>query len=52
MREDIKERMEIIRRGEVPKGYQRTRIGVNPNEWYVMSLKELIVDGKIFNGIF
>ena len=29
----IKARIESIRRGEVPEGYKRTKIGIVPNEW-------------------
>lgn len=33
MREDIKKRIEAVRRGEVPDGYRRTRAGLMPLEW-------------------
>lgn len=33
MREDIKERIEIIKRGEVPEGYKKTKVGIVLNEW-------------------
>lgn len=33
MREDIKKRIEEVRRGEVPDGYRRTRAGLMPLEW-------------------
>ncbi len=33
MREEIKQRIEQIRRGEVPEGYKKTKLGVVPNEW-------------------
>ena len=33
MREEIKRRIEAIRRGEVPDGYRRTRAGVMPLDW-------------------
>jgi len=33
MREEIKKRIESIRRGEVPEGYRRTRAGVMPLDW-------------------
>lgn len=33
MREDIKRRIDAVRRGEVPEGYRRTRAGLMPLEW-------------------
>ncbi len=33
MREDIKERIEMIQRGEVPEGYIKTKLGIVPKEW-------------------
>lgn len=33
MNPTIKARIESIRRGEVPAGYKRTKIGIVPNEW-------------------
>ena len=33
MREDIKKRIEAVRRGEVPEGYRRTRAGLMPLDW-------------------
>lgn len=33
MNPTIKARIESIRRGEVPEGYKRTKIGIVPNEW-------------------
>lgn len=33
MREDIKKRIEAVRRGEVPEGYLRTRAGMMPLDW-------------------
>ena len=33
MNPTIKVRIESIRRGEVPEGYKRTKIGIVPNEW-------------------
>ena len=35
----IKARIESIRRGEVPEGYKRTKIGIVPNEWCEERLK-------------
>lgn len=33
MRDEIRERIEAVRRGEVPEGYRRTRAGIMPSEW-------------------
>lgn len=33
MKNEIKERIEAVRRGEVPEGYRRTRAGLMPLEW-------------------
>lgn len=33
MIQKIKERIESIRRGEVPEGYKRTKVGIIPNGW-------------------
>lgn len=39
MNPTIKARIESIRRGEVPEGYKRTKIGIVPNEWGEERLK-------------
>lgn len=39
MNPTIKARIESIRRGEVPEGYKRTKIGIVPNEWCEERLK-------------
>jgi len=41
MREDIKKRIEQIRRGEVPVGYTRTKEGVLPLKWKEKRLGQL-----------
>ncbi|WP_054870545.1 restriction endonuclease subunit S [Caloranaerobacter sp. TR13] len=35
MQPDIKERIEKIKRGEVPEGYKKTKIGIIPEDWKV-----------------
>ncbi len=35
MREDIKERIEMIKRGKVPNGYKKTKVGIIPGNWKV-----------------
>ena len=44
MNPTIKARIESIRRGEVPEGYKRTKIGIVPNEWNVESLKSHLIE--------
>lgn len=33
MTPEIKQRIEQIRRGEVPEGYKKTKVGIVPEEW-------------------
>ena len=40
MNEEIKGRLEQIRRGEIPDGYKRTRAGIIPNNWKVTRLRD------------
>ena len=35
MNPDVKQRIEQIRRGEVPEGYVKTRAGIMPLDWEV-----------------
>ena len=51
MTPQIKQRIEQIRRGEVPEGYKRTKVGIVPDEWneeclgkYLQEYKELSND--------
>jgi type I restriction enzyme S subunit len=37
----IKERIAMIRRGEVPEGYKKTRIGIMPMDWRVEKAKSI-----------
>lgn len=39
MTEEIKQRIEMINRGEVPQGYKKTKVGIVPNEWEETHLK-------------
>lgn len=43
MREDIKERIELIKQGKAPKGYKKTPIGIIPTDWKVMRFDECAV---------
>jgi type I restriction enzyme S subunit len=33
MKQDIKERIEKIQKGEVPEWYRKTKVGIIPIEW-------------------
>ena len=51
MTPQIKQRIEQIRRGEVPEGYKKTKVGIFPDEWneeclgkYLQEYKELSND--------
>ncbi|MGK5511087.1 restriction endonuclease subunit S [Brevibacillus formosus] len=39
--EEIRERLEMIMRGEVPTGYKDTKVGILPEEWTVERLKKI-----------
>ncbi|MGM0497519.1 MAG: restriction endonuclease subunit S [Bacteroidota bacterium] len=49
MKQEIKERIEKIRRGEVPEGYKKTKIGIIPDDWDVCDLIKYC--SKISDGI-
>ena len=36
MKREIKERVERIRKGEVPEGYKETKVGIIPDDWDVV----------------
>ncbi len=44
LRKEIKTRIEMISRGEVPEGYKRTKVGIIPEDWEVKRL------GEVSNG--
>ncbi|KAF5427526.1 type I restriction enzyme, S subunit [Candidatus Methanomarinus sp.] len=39
MKQEIKERVEKIRKGIVPEGYKKTKVGIIPNDWTLDNLK-------------
>lgn len=41
MTPEIKERIEQIRRGEVPEGYKKTKVGIIPIEWQEIRFKNM-----------
>lgn len=49
----IKERIEKIRRGEVPDGYKKTKVGVVPVEWEVPKALKIFesISDKIHDGL-
>ena len=51
MTQEIQKRIEQIRRGEIPEGYKKTKVGIVPEEWeegflgnYIQEYKELSND--------
>lgn len=42
MTPQIKQRIEQIRRGEVPEGYKKTKIGIVPEEWKIKRLAQVL----------
>ena len=48
MNPTIKARIESIRRGEVPEGYKRTKIGIVPNEWGNVLFSTLIESFSVY----
>ena len=41
MKQEIKERVERIRNGEVPEGYKKTKVGIIPDDWNVKKLGDI-----------
>ncbi len=46
MRDTIKQRIEQVRRGEVPKGYQRNKSFISPNDWELLPLNTVLFENK------
>ncbi len=42
MREDIKEHIDLIKCGKVPKGYQKTKLGIIPKDWEVVRVQDIL----------
>lgn len=49
MREDIKERIELIRAGKVPVGYKKTKLGIIPQKWEIVQIKDILI--KVDNPV-
>ena len=47
MKEKIKQRIKMIEKGEVPKGYKKTKVGIIPEDWEVKKLEKI---GKFKKG--
>ncbi len=47
MNAEIKTRIEMINKGEVPEGYKETKVGIIPEDWEVKRLGEV---GELFRG--
>lgn len=41
MNSQIKQRIDQIRRGEVPEGYKKTKVGLVPEEWEIKKLSDI-----------
>ena len=41
MKQEIKERVERIRRGEVPEGYRKTKVGIIPADWDIIEIDKI-----------
>jgi len=39
---EIKRRIEAVKRGEIPQGYKKTKVGIIPEEWKVGSLQDIL----------
>lgn len=46
MREDIKERIELIKCGMVPEGYKNTPIGIVPKNWKEIRFEDVFIEIK------
>lgn len=42
MREDIKERFELIKCGKVPEGYKKTKLGIIPKDWEIVRVQDIL----------
>ena len=47
MTAEIKERIEQIRHGNVPKGYKHSAMGIIPEEWKIHSVGEHLTESYI-----
>ena len=50
MREEIKERIEMIKRCEVPEGYKKTKVGIVPITWNKQTFNSIFKEKKIMTN--
>lgn len=50
MTQQIKQRIEQIRRGKVPEGYKKTKVGIVPNEWKETLFSDLFASTNNYTG--
>lgn len=50
MNEQIKKRIEQIRRGEVPEGYNHEKVGIIPQEWKIISVGKCVREYKMLSN--
>lgn len=46
MTQDIRKRIEQIRRGEVPEGYKKTKVGIVPVGWKIVTMGDIYIERK------
>jgi type I restriction enzyme S subunit len=42
VKEEIKDRIEKIKNGEVPEGYKKTKVGIIPSDWKMIQIDKLV----------
>ena len=50
MKQEIKNRIALIKQGEVPEGYKKTKVGICPLEWDSVLFKTFINEKKILSS--
>ena len=50
MTPEVKERIEQIRHGNVPEGYQETAVGIIPADWHMGTVRECIEEYKLLSN--
>lgn len=46
MNKEIKQRIELIKKGKIPQGYQQTRAGLAPNDWVNGHISDILFNEK------
>ena len=46
MNQEIKQRIELIKKGKIPQGYQQTRAGLAPSDWVNGRLSDILFNEK------